>query len=515
MDSLKKFRTRGSVTKPKIGIIGAGIAGLRCADILLQHGFNVTILEGRDRIGGRAHQAPLPSGQLVDLGPNWIHGTDQNPIHDLAKETKTTTHLWGEALQAFDKDGKKLEQARLLSDDMWGIILQAFKHSAQNTSTIDPEQSLHDFFVEKTQEMYPGGGESEHKRKIVMQMSELWGAFVGSDVRKQSLKFFWLEECIDGGTYKDIVALIAKPAKGKADIKLSTKINHINTTNQKVTLVTENGVQLEFDEVVVTSPLGWLKNNKHTFEPPLPARFSQAIDSIGYGTLEKVYITFPTAFWLNGDVGSHDYSSGFAQWLSPSYALDTNPQRWNQEAVDMASLPGSCSHPTMLFYLYGDHSISLTNELAALRTEKARQEYLIEFFEPYFSLLPHYYEKSKDCIPVYCLATSWATDELAGNGSYSNFQTGLKEGDKDIEIMREGLTGRSLWFAGEHTAPFVALGTATGAYWSGEAVGKRITEAYGVVVENIGSPVEARDIGGPEGPKEFNARGFADKTFDH
>jgi hypothetical protein len=39
---------------------------------------------------------------------------------------------------------------------------------------------------------------------------------------------------------------------------------------------------------VVTTPLGWLKKNKHAFEPPLPSRFSGAIDSIGYGSLEKV-----------------------------------------------------------------------------------------------------------------------------------------------------------------------------------------------------------------------------------
>jgi monoamine oxidase len=36
-----------------VGIVGAGISGLRCADILLSHGFEVTILEARDRIGGR------------------------------------------------------------------------------------------------------------------------------------------------------------------------------------------------------------------------------------------------------------------------------------------------------------------------------------------------------------------------------------------------------------------------------------------------------------------------------
>ncbi len=38
---------------PHIGIIGAGVAGLRCADILMQHGAQVTILEARNRVGGR------------------------------------------------------------------------------------------------------------------------------------------------------------------------------------------------------------------------------------------------------------------------------------------------------------------------------------------------------------------------------------------------------------------------------------------------------------------------------
>jgi NADPH-dependent glutamate synthase beta subunit-like oxidoreductase len=38
---------------PHVGIVGAGVAGLRCADILLQHGVKVTILEARNRVGGR------------------------------------------------------------------------------------------------------------------------------------------------------------------------------------------------------------------------------------------------------------------------------------------------------------------------------------------------------------------------------------------------------------------------------------------------------------------------------
>ena len=38
---------------PHVCIVGAGISGLRCAEVLAQQGLKVTIFEGRDRIGGR------------------------------------------------------------------------------------------------------------------------------------------------------------------------------------------------------------------------------------------------------------------------------------------------------------------------------------------------------------------------------------------------------------------------------------------------------------------------------
>ena len=43
--------------------------------------------------------------------------------------------------------------------------------------------------------------------------------------------------------------------------------------------------------------------------------------------------------------------------------------------------------------------------------------------------------------------------------------------------MRAGMgMERGVWFAGEHTAPFVALGTTVGAYWSGEEVAGRVCD---------------------------------------
>lgn len=48
-------------TKPHVGVIGAGFSGLRCADILVQNGARVTILEARDRVGGRVCFALIES----------------------------------------------------------------------------------------------------------------------------------------------------------------------------------------------------------------------------------------------------------------------------------------------------------------------------------------------------------------------------------------------------------------------------------------------------------------------
>lgn len=64
--------------------------------------------------------------------------------------------------------------------------------------------------------------------------------------------------------------------------------------------------------------------------------------------------------------------------------------------------------------------------------------------------------------------------------------------DDDIRGLRRGMPERGVWIAGEHTAPFVALGTLTGAYWSGESVGMRILRAYGMVRTE-----EGKEMAGP------------------
>ncbi|KAH8911692.1 amine oxidase [Coniochaeta sp. PMI_546] len=475
--------------KPHVAVIGAGLSGLRCADLLLRYGFNVTILEGRDRLGGRLHQERLPNGHLIDVGANWIHGTSSNPILDLAKQTKTAIGSWDTKPYIYDEDGRlfPIEDGEDYSAIMWDIILDAFKHSEKHCPDISPDESLLDFFrsrigmaVPETQQNY------QRTREIVMHMAELWGAFVGSPISRQSLKFFWLEECLEGenlfcaGTYQKILKEVAKPAIEGATIKLNTQITKIHGKSiggGKVKLDSSGGQSFEFDEVVVTAPLGWLKQNLDAFNPPLPDRLARGIQSIGYGCLEKVYITFPEAFWTE-PLPDGRIVQGFCQWLAPKYAVGLNPKRWTHEVVELASLTPATSQPTLLFYIYGDESQQITSAVQSL-SHKEKHEFLCGFFKPYYSLLPHFDEEDAKCRPTGSYTTDWLHDDLAGNGSYSNFQVGLTEGDKDIRAMREGVPGEGIWLAGEHTAPFVALGTVTGAYWSGESVGRRIAEAYG------------------------------------
>ena len=127
----------------------------------------------------------------------------------------------------------------------------------------------------------------------------------------------------------------------------------------------------------------------------------------------------------------------------------------------------------MLFYTFGDCSAYITTAIHGLRGA-ARNQWLQDFFEPYYSRLPGY---AKDtCTPLRFLATEWCNDEFAGNGSYSNFQAGMTDAAHDVEAIRHGMPEQHIYFAGEHTAPFDGLGTVAGAYTSGEQVARRIIE---------------------------------------
>jgi hypothetical protein len=213
---------------------------------------------------------------------------------------------WDGRQAVFDQDGEEVPEkdAAEHSEIVWSIIEQAMKYSDEHSAEIPVGKSLFNFFEEKVEQMFPASLETDReaarKRKDILQMAEMWGAFVGSPIQTQSLRFFWLEECIDGenlfvaGTYHKILAKIAEPAVKGVKIMFQEKVTKIvsggTEEDPQVTVELEDGKKLAFDEVVMTAPLGWLKKNKGAFSPELPSRLTQGIDAIGYGHLDKVSI---------------------------------------------------------------------------------------------------------------------------------------------------------------------------------------------------------------------------------
>jgi len=280
----------------------------------------------------------------------------------------------------------------------------------------------------------------------------------------------------------------------RADIRLNEPVVKIEAlrrasgTKHQVAVTTAAGKRYHFDEVVVTCPLGWLKRNKSAFVPEIPARLSRAIDSISYGGLEKIYAVFPHAFWDSTSSINHSPPPPFTHFLNPTYVEHAESTSWNQECISLSALPAGCAHPTLLFYIFGPSAAYVVSKIKTLDpSSDAYYNFLNDFLLPYYSRLPQYSSSSPDCKPASLFATQWRNDPYAGNGSYSNFQVGLERGDEDIEVMREGMgIDRGIWFAGEHTAPFVGLGTTTGAYWSGERAAGQICDIYSLSRSGMG-----------------------------
>ncbi len=97
---------RDSYRRRRVAVIGAGFAGLTVARQLRSFGIGVTILEARNRIGGRVYCGSEGGFSCnVDLGAMLITGVIQNPLGVIAQQTKSELLIRGNACQLFDTDG--------------------------------------------------------------------------------------------------------------------------------------------------------------------------------------------------------------------------------------------------------------------------------------------------------------------------------------------------------------------------------------------------------------------------
>ena len=73
------------MNRPTIGIIGGGLTGLTLACLLKKQGIEATILEARDRIGGRIYTVAPSTDTPIEMGATWL-GKQHTHLLQLLKD---------------------------------------------------------------------------------------------------------------------------------------------------------------------------------------------------------------------------------------------------------------------------------------------------------------------------------------------------------------------------------------------------------------------------------------------
>ena len=131
--------------------------------------------------------------------------TGYNPIIELAKETGTPLHRWKESTLLVDDEGHLVapSEANKALGQVWEILEAAIEYSTNRNEEIDCSASLYSFFQGWCDRTFQCGNMTGREVELVLGMSQMWGAYVGDRVELQSLKYFYLEDCIAGGRHSD------------------------------------------------------------------------------------------------------------------------------------------------------------------------------------------------------------------------------------------------------------------------------------------------------------------------
>ena len=88
------------------------------------------------------------------------------------------------------------------------------------------------------------------------------------------------------------------------DIAVMSVVTRIVYDDRRVSMRLDSGESLNVDRVVVTVPLGVLKTDTLRFSPSLPLLHQRAIDRLGIGLVDTVWLRFDSAFWRTDVAGA-------------------------------------------------------------------------------------------------------------------------------------------------------------------------------------------------------------------
>jgi monoamine oxidase len=428
--------------KGKVLVIGAGVAGLAAADALKSRGWEVVVLEARDRIGGRVWTADL-GGQAVDLGAQWIEGIDKNPIFDFCKKHRIKTVKTNyESDTVYDVDGKEYEAK--VEDRLYKRAKQLIRKTREINRDRLRKHEADITMAEALRQVGMEGFDTPRERRF-LRWAIAWEveSDEAEDIKHLSLRNYCGEK-EEGSDFKgdrhsfpEGYGQIPKILAKGQDIRLGHKVQEIAHDKSGVTVTTNQG-KFTGDCALVTLPLGVLKAGAVTFTPALPKTKTEAIQRVGFGVASKVVLRFPRVFWPK------------TEFLG--YTSQTPGQ-----FVEWANLARHTSAPILSIWSHGDYARSLEKlkdaEIVAEAMQVIRKIFGADAKEP-----------------VAHRITRWASDSFAG-GSYSNLPVGSSP--KDFDTLAEPVDDR-LFFAGEATSRNHNA-SVHGAYLSGLREARRIS----------------------------------------
>lgn len=420
-------------------VIGAGISGLAAARSLSEQGYQVTVLEARDRIGGRVWTSREWADIPVDLGASWIHGTSRNPLTDLANQVgavRSSTTNYDNSV-VYDTSGDLLDSGS--EEEMYRLFEQL---SAVVENNADQSQTLAE----------------------AIQASRLWQTL---NHRQQQLVRHLINTVVEhefSGSYHKLSAYNLDDSDGYSggdvifpngygeltdflafdlDILLNQVVQKIRYNAQGV-VVSSNQGEFSADRVVVTLPIGVLKSGQVTFDPELPKAKQQAISAMGSGLLNKLFLRFPYTFW--------DNEKEIINWVSEQHG------RWNE----WLNVDFYIDKPVLLGFNAADY---------ALKTEGWSDEAIVE---DAMTVLRTIYGRDIP-EPKGWQLTRWSQDPYAlGSYSFNGVLDGIPAKTQSRLALAAPIDNR-LFFAGEATSEDFSS-TVHGAYMSGLFAAETISD---------------------------------------
>jgi len=421
-------------------VIGAGASGLAAAKAIQAEGKKVIVLEARNRLGGRVWSNRIWPDVTLDMGASWIHGIDGNPLTVLAKSYNlTTVPTDADLLVLHDTDGKlltdnqltavetlfekvatKLEELRTQyeADDEDDISLQAA------LDIILPKMKLSQ--AELIQLNYAVNVTIEHE--------------YAADVAKLSLYYWDADDSQFSGAdvlFPNGYDQIFQNLAAQLDVRLEQVVSEIAYSDAGVKVTTSQG-EFTAEQAVITLPVGVLKKGVVKFSPPLPEAKQTAINHLGMGVLNKVYLRFPEMFWDEE-----------VDWIG---YMSANKGEWS-EFVNIAK---AVQQPILLCFNAGAYG----TKIEALTDEQIVAGAMQTLRTMYGAQIPD---------PTAWLITRWLSDPFA-YGSYS--YRAVDATSEDHDALAAPIANR-LFFAGEATSRDNSA-TVHGAYLSGLAAASQL-----------------------------------------